>query len=231
MTRTSNYKFAALAGGLLSLAAAGTGVAQQSAAGERYARALAETDITARYNVQIEQQLRSQQQEITALEEQIAGLDATAVDVESMLQRMFDEFVQFVQNDVPFFKEERDRANSAAHGSHAERRRNDFGEIPSPHRGLSDRDGVWADDELVPPNIGGRPRRGDGALGRVALMYRSDRRRQRAARRAIGIKSRSGLFPDPDSAVAIEEALSIAKEEKAPDLIVVPVPAAQGGRS
>jgi sirohydrochlorin ferrochelatase len=36
---------------------------------------------------------------------------------------------------------------------------------------------------------------------------------------------------DADAAGAIEEALSIAKEERAPDLIVVPVPAAQGGRS
>ena len=36
---------------------------------------------------------------------------------------------------------------------------------------------------------------------------------------------------DPDYARAIEEALSIAKQEGAPDLITVPVPAPQGGRS
>ena len=63
MTRISNNKFAAVAGGLLSLAAAGAGVAQETG-GDRYARALAEADITARYNVQIEQQLRSQEEEI-----------------------------------------------------------------------------------------------------------------------------------------------------------------------
>ncbi len=36
---------------------------------------------------------------------------------------------------------------------------------------------------------------------------------------------------DPDYAREIEEALGIAKEEGAPDLIMVPVPAPQGGRS
>src|SRR5688572_20474576 len=108
MTRTSKNKYAVLAGGLLSMAAAGPGVAQDTG-GDRYARALAEAGITARYNTQIEQQLRSQEEEIASLEEQIAGLDSTAVDVQSMLQRMYDELVQFVQNDVPFFKEERDQ--------------------------------------------------------------------------------------------------------------------------
>src|SRR5262245_11620230 len=107
MTRISNNKLAAL-GGLLSLVAAGAGVAQETG-GERYARALADAAITQRYNTQIEQQLRSQEQEIASLEQQIAGLDATAVDVQGMLQRMYDELVTFVQNDVPFFKEERDQ--------------------------------------------------------------------------------------------------------------------------
>src|SRR6185503_13901641 len=102
MTRILNNKFAALAGGLLTLAATSTGLAQQTA-GDRYARTLAEADITARYNTQLEQQLRSQQEEIAALEREIAALDGTAVDVQPLLQRMFDGLVQFVANDVPFF--------------------------------------------------------------------------------------------------------------------------------
>ena len=107
MTRISNNKLAAIAGGLLSLVAAGAVVAQETG-GDRYARALAEAAITQRYNTQIEQQLRSQEQEIASLEQQIAGIDTTAVDVQTMLQRMYDDLVAFVQNDVPFFKEERD---------------------------------------------------------------------------------------------------------------------------
>jgi hypothetical protein len=38
------------------------------------------------------------------------------------------------------------------------------------------------------------------------------------------------FVPDPDSAAAIENALSIAKRS-AHDLIIVPIPAPQGGRS
>ena len=80
MTRISNNKLAAIACGLLSLAAAGVVVAQETG-GDRYARALADAAITQRYNAQIEQQLRSQEREIASLEQQIAGIDATAVDV------------------------------------------------------------------------------------------------------------------------------------------------------
>src|SRR5688572_12526600 len=106
MTRISNSRLAGIAFGLLSLAAAGVGAAQETG-GERYARALADAAITQRYNTHIEQQLRSQEREIASLEQQIEGLDATAVEVQAMLQRMYDELVTFVQNDVPFFKEER----------------------------------------------------------------------------------------------------------------------------
>ena len=91
MTCISNNKIAAVAGALLALGAASAVVAQQAAGGDRYARTLGDADITARYNVQIQQQLGSQQNEIAALEAQIAGLDATAVDVQALLQRMFDE--------------------------------------------------------------------------------------------------------------------------------------------
>src|SRR5689334_16344055 len=108
MTRTSNNKLSAMASGLLALALGSAAVAQDTG-GERYARAMADAAITARYNTQIEQQLRSQEQEIASLQQQIANMDMTAVDVQAMLQRMYDELKQFVDNDVPFFKEERDQ--------------------------------------------------------------------------------------------------------------------------
>src|SRR5687768_2645412 len=108
MTRTSNNNFIAIAGGLLTLAAASAAVAQETPA-DRYARSVADAEITARYNVQIEQQVQSQQAEITALEAQLATLETTALDVQPLLQRMFDELVEFVANDVPFFKNERDQ--------------------------------------------------------------------------------------------------------------------------
>jgi seryl-tRNA synthetase len=211
---------------LLAVAATSTGVAQETG-GDRYARTLAEAEITARYNVQIEQQLRSQEQEIAALEEQFVAIDSTAVDVQPLLQRMFDELVAFVASDVPFFKDERDQriqrlrelmANVDASPSEKFRRimeaytiEMEYGRTMSSYRQTL-ADGREA--EMV-------------RLGRVSLMYRT----VEDAESGYWDNERKEWVADPDSASAIEEALGIAKEERAPDLITVPVPAPQGGRS
>jgi hypothetical protein len=226
MTRLSNKKLAAVAGPLLALGVTGVGVAQQPSAADRYARALADADITARYNVQIEQQLRSQQQEIAALEQQIAGIDATALDVQPLLQRMFDELAAFVAADVPFFKEERDQRiqrlrelMTSVDASTSEKFRRimeayqievEYGRTMSAYKQTLT-DGREA--ELV-------------RLGRVTLLYRTTE-----GETGYWDNERKEWVPDPDAAAAIEEALAIATEERAPDLIVVPVPAPQGGRS
>jgi hypothetical protein len=211
---------------LLSMTAAGTAVAQQNG-GERYARALADAAITQRYNVQIEQLLRSQEQEIASLEQQVMNLDATAVDVQGMLTRMYDELVTFVTNDVPFFKEEREQRiqrlaelmqNLEASPSEKFRRLIEAYQIEMEYgRQMTAYRQTLADGreaEMV-------------RLGRVALMYRV----MDGSESGYWDNERREFVADPDSAAAIEEALSIAKEERAPDLIVVPVPAPQGGRS
>lgn len=226
MTRTSMKTFAAIVGGLLVTAAPGSGVAQESGAA-RYARTLAEADITARYNVQLEQTLQSQQAEIAGLEAQIAGLDGTAVDVQPLLQRMFDELVAFVASDVPFFKDERDArvqrlrdlmASVDASPSEKFRRLIEAYQIEMEYgRTMSFYKQTLADGreaEMV-------------RLGRVTLLYRT----VEGGETGYWDNASKQWVPDPDSADYIEEALSIAKEERAPDLIMVPVPAAQGGRS
>src|SRR5882672_1185539 len=105
MTRSrSNQALAALASRtIVAIGVIGMGsaaVAQDAAT--RYAQMLAGADITARYNVTIEQRLKSQQDEMASLEQQIAGIDATAAEVMPMLQKMFDQLAQFVAGDVPF---------------------------------------------------------------------------------------------------------------------------------
>jgi hypothetical protein len=225
MTRTWNNKFIAIAGGVL-LASSSMVVAQETAA-DRYARTLADAEITARYNEQIEQQLQSQQEEIAALEAQLAGIDATALDVQPLLQRMFDELVQFVANDVPFFKEERDQridrlrelmARVDASPSEKFRRIMEAYQIEMEYgRTMSSYRQTLADGreaEMV-------------RLGRVTLMYRT----VEGGETGYWDNERKTWVPDPGAARAIEEALAIAKEERAPDLIIVPVPAPQGGRS
>jgi hypothetical protein len=226
MTRISKRRFVAVAG-LLTIAATGSGVAQQQSGGDRYARTLAEAEITARYNVQLEQQVRSQEQEIAKLEQEIAALDGTAVDVQPLLQRMFDELVQFVADDVPFFKDERDRrigvlrelmASVDASASEKYRRLLEAYQIEMEYgRTMSAYKQALADGreaEMV-------------RLGRVSLMYRT----VEGGETGYWDNERKEWVADPDSAGQIEEALGIAKEERAADLIIVPVPAPQGGRS
>jgi hypothetical protein len=226
MTRISKKKFGAVAGGLLAAAAATTGVAQESG-GDRYARTLAEADITARYNVQIEQQLASQREEIAVLEQELAGIDATAVDVQPILQRMFDELVAFVAGDVPFFKEERDQR--------IERLRELMSNVDTPTSEKFRRlmEAYQIEMEYGRTMSSYRQTLADGReaemvrLGRVTLLYRTVEDEETG----YWDNERKEWVADPDSSAAIEEALGIAKEERAPDLIIVPVPAPQGGRS
>jgi hypothetical protein len=225
MTCISNKKLAAAMAGLLTMAATSVSVAQQTA-GDRYAQTLAEADITARYNTQIEQQLDHQQDEIAKLEQEIAALDGTAVDVQPLLQRMFDDLSQFVTNDVPFFKEERDvrierlrelMGSVEASASEKFRRLIEAYQIEIEYgRTMSSYKQTLADGreaEMV-------------RLGRVSLMYRTP-----DGETGYWDNQSKQWVADPDAAGSIEDALSIAKEEKAPDLIIVPVPAPQGGRS
>jgi len=228
MMRSSSNKtfiaarsFAAL--GLLG--AASVAVAQD--ASTRYAQILSAADITARYNVTIQQQLSSQEGEIASLQEQIAGLDATAADVQPMLEKMFTEFEAFVSADVPFFAAERkarvDRLRELMNqvdASMSEKFRRlleaytiemEYGRTMDSYRAMLT-DGREADFVR---------------LGRVSLMYRT----VDGEESGYWDNQQKTWVPDPDHARAIEEALRIAKQEQAPDLITVPVPAPQGGRS
>ena len=225
MTRISNYRF--VAAGLLAAAITSGAFAQQPSAGERYARALAEVDIAARYNTQIEQLIRSQQSAITAIEQEIGGLDATAAAVEPMLQKMFTQLEEFVKGDVPFFATER--------AARIEKLRDTMARVDASPGERFRRlvEGYQIEMEYGRTMSSYKGKLGDGRdvefvrLGRVSLFYRT----------ADGMESgywdqqQKTWVPDRNSARAIEQALAIAKEQKAADLIVVPVPVPQGGRS
>ncbi|HVY64896.1 MAG TPA: DUF3450 domain-containing protein [Gammaproteobacteria bacterium] len=226
MTRI--WKYPRVAGGLLAVALTGSALAQQQpTGGDRYARTLAEAEITARYNTQIEQQLRSQQGEIAALEQQIAGLDATAEAVEPLLQKMYTQLDEFVKNDVPFFPAER--------AQRMERLRDLMARVDAP---ASERFRRLLEAYQIEMEYGRtmsayKDKLADGReaefvrLGRVSLFYRT----MDGGETGYWDNQKKSWVPDRDSARAIEQALAIAKEQRAPDLIVVPVPAAQGGRS
>jgi septal ring factor EnvC (AmiA/AmiB activator) len=204
-----------------------TGVSAAQDAGTRYARLLSEADITARYNSTLEAQLQSQQQEMAALQAQIAGMDATAAEVPGMLQKMFDQLDAFVAADVPFLAKERaDRVSrlrdlmGQTDKSPGEKYRRlleaytiemEYGRTMEAYHGTLN-DGREVDFVR---------------LGRVSLMYKTVEGNE------VGYwdQQQKTWVAAPEYQRSIDLALRIAKQTIAPDLITVPVPAPQGGKS
>jgi len=204
-----------------------TGVSAAQDAGARYAKLLQDADITTRYNASLEAQLQSQQNEMASLQAQIAGMDATAAEVPAMLQKMFDQLDAFVAADVPFLAKERaDRVSrlrdlmGQSDKTAGEKFRRlleaytiemEYGRTMEAYHGTLN-DGREADFVR---------------LGRVSLMY------QTADGTEVGYwdQQKKAWVMAPEYKRSIELALRIAKQTVAPDLITVPVPAPQGGKS
>lgn len=228
MTRSpSNKKLTARAGQALAaigLLCIGCSAAAQDA-GTRYAQMLSAAEITARYDATVEQQLRSQQMEIAALEQQIAEIDATAADLQPLLQRMFDELVQFVEADVPFLAKERNQR--------IERLRDVMSQLETPPGEKFRRilEAYTIEMEYGRTLDSYREMLSDGReaefvrLGRVSLLYRT----VDGEESGYWDQDKKMWIPAPEYRRAIEAALRIAKQEVAPDLITVPVRAPGAG--
>jgi len=203
--------------------------AQDSSAGERYAKMMADSESLARYNEQLSSQLKSQESQVAEFELQLAEMDATAAQVTPLIQKMFDSLEAFLAVDLPFLdptqagpdtrqeRIERIRGLMANEGaSNAERYRRlleayqievEYGRTMVSYKGKLT-DGREADFVRV---------------GRVSLMYRT----------ADGEESGYWDAQQKKWVVAneynkaIENAILIATKEMAPDLVTVPVPAPQ----
>jgi hypothetical protein len=204
-----------------------TGVSAAQDAGTRYAKLLAEADITARYNTALEAQLQSQQGEMASLQAQIAGMDATAAEIPGMLEKMFAQLEAFVAADVPFLAKERaDRVS---------RLRDLMGQADKPagekFRRLLEAYTIEMEYGRTMDSYQGQLSDGRDAdfvrLGRISLLYRT------ADGNEVGYwdQQQKTWVAAPEYKRSIELALRIAKQTVAPDLITVPVPAPQGGKS
>jgi septal ring factor EnvC (AmiA/AmiB activator) len=229
MTRSSSNKklIANASRGLVALGLLATGcIAAAQDAGTRYAQMLSNADITTRYDAAIQQQIASQQTEIAALEKQIAEMDATAAEFQPMLQKMFDDLVAFVEADVPFLAKER--------AARIDRLRDLMSHLETPPGEKYRRilEAYTIEMEYGRTLDSYREMLSDGReadfvrLGRVSLMYRT----VDGTESGYWDNQRKTWVPAPEYTRAIEEALKIAKQEGAPDLITVPVPA-PGARS
>lgn len=203
---------------------AGTAGAQDAA--NEYAELMADVDSFTRYNQQIEQLLASQQAKIASFAAQIGGLEGTAAAMVPLIRKMFANLERFVANDLPFLVEERTaridtlRLLMEEEDALSEKFRRlleayqieiEYGRTMDAYPGKLDdgRDVFFVH------------------LGRVSLMYRTTD----GSETAYWDADTGSWVVDPDYARAVEEALQMAEEAVAPDLVTLPVPAAEETRS
>jgi chromosome segregation ATPase len=224
----SNKKLASARRALAALGLAGiVSVALAQDTANRYAQLLKEAEIATRYNAHIEQLLQSQESEISSLEAQLATMDETVLEVPNLLQRMFDDLEQFVSSDLPFLRQERTERIARlrelmdqvdAMPSEKYRRLMEAYQIEMEYGRTMD----FYRDTLA-----------DGReaefvkLGRVSLMYQT----LDGTETGYWDRQQGTWVVDDRYAEAVETAIRMANNEGARELLTIPVPAAQEGRS
>lgn len=208
---------AALASALLAAGAAGTAVAQQ--AGSEYAEVMAEVDRYSQFNANLEQLLQSQQRDIASLTQQIDSLEGTAEQVQPLVEKMFAELERFVASDLPFLAEERSRRIDTLRTLMAEE-----GALAEKFRRLLEAYTIEVEYgrtmQAYPGKIDGRDVQFIH-LGRVSLMYRTTDGEETG----YWDRNSKSWVVDASYTRAVEEAIRMAEEVLAPDLVTLPVPA------
>lgn len=216
MTLKGWYRFggAALVSAML---AAGTAVAQD--AGSEYADVMAEVDRYSQFNTHLEQLLQSQQRDIESLTQQIAALEGTAAQVQPLVEKMFAALEQFVANDLPFLAEERSKRIDTLRVQMQEE-----GALAEKFRRLLEAYTIEVEYgrtmQAYPGEIDGREVQFIH-LGRVSLLYRTTDGEETG----YWDRNSKSWVADSDYARAVEEAIRMAEEALAPDLVTLPVPA------
>jgi hypothetical protein len=191
-----------------------------------YRTRLKQIDALRIYNSQMEQLIASQDLEMASLRRQIDDVEVVGRGVTPLMLKMIDALDAFVALDVPFLKEE--RATRVQHlrelmgradVTNAEKYRrileayqieNDYGRTIEAYRGTL-ADGRTVDFLRV---------------GRIALVYQTLDADELAV---WDQETEDWIELDSSYRTAIKQGLRIARKQSAPDLIRLPLPAAQAG--
>jgi len=197
----------------------------QDAAG-KYGQTMAELDSLTRYNEQLQEQVTSQEAEMASIQNQLTEIEVTNREVLPLMERMVDYLESFVAADTPFLLDERTKRVAAlrelmprADVAISEKYRRileayqielEYGSTLDSYEGvLSDANGERT-VEFV-------------RLGRVSLLYKT----LDGGEAGYWNAENKGFVQDNTYVEAIEDALAVARQEGAPDLLRVPVPAPQ----
>ena len=191
-----------------------------------YAQALAELDSLNKYNDQLQEQVGAQETEMASIQTQLTEIETTNREVLPLMERMVSTLDQFVQADIPFSLEERTnrvrvlvdlmgRADVAISEKYrrileAYQIELEYGRTLAAYEGSL---GQGADARTVQ----------FVQLGRVALMYQT----LDDGETGYWDASARQWVVSPEIKENVEQALSVARAEGAPELLHVPVPAPQ----
>jgi hypothetical protein len=189
-----------------------------------YAQASADAESLKRYNEQLGEQVKSQAEEIASVEKQLIDIETTNREVQPLMQQMVDTLDQFVALDIPFLADERRERVQSLKDMMV---RADV-TISEKYRRILEAYQIELEYGRTLDAYEGRIGLGEDArtvefvrLGRVSLMYRTIDGSE-TGYWDIGKKE---WVVDASYKEAIEEALRVARQDGAPDLLVVPVPA------
>ena len=193
----------------------------------RYSTTLRQIDAMGVYNHQMRGLIGSQEVELASLEDQLDRVQLVGRSVTPLMLRMIEAIEAFVSLDVPFLKKERAERIAAlrsligrADVSNAEKYRtimeayqieNEYGRTIEAYRSTIERDGDKKTVDFL-------------RFGRIALVY------QTLDGGESGVwdqQHQEWLLLDDSYRTSIRAGLRIARKQLAPDLIRLPLPAAQ----
>jgi uncharacterized protein DUF3450 len=198
-------------------------------ASARFQQATADAESLERFNRQLEEQVRMQNEEVASIEKQLVDIETTTREVQPLMLRMVDTLAEFIRLDVPFYLDDRmarlnelkdlmPRADIVISEKYrkileAYQIELDYGQIFTTYEGKL---GTGPDARTVE----------FAQLGRVSLMYRT----LDGSETGYWDQQKREWVADPSYREAIERAIEVAKGGD-PDLLTVPVPPPQEVRS
>ena len=187
-----------------------------------YRATLRETESLRRYNEQLELQIKSQEEELTSITQQIADIERTNREIYPLMQRMIETVEQFVALDVPFLLEERTKRIATlkeimnrADVSTAEK-----------YRRILEAYTVEMEYGRTLEAYEGKLGEGEAArtvnflrIGRAGLMYQT----LDGDETGYWDADKKGWVEDDDYDDAVKHGLKIARKQTAPDLLIAPM--------
>jgi len=191
---------------------------------------MTEAESFEKYNEQLSAQVRSQVDEIASIEQQLVDIETTNREVQPLMDKMVRALDQFIALDVPFLIEERTARVSNLKNIMA---RSDV-TISEKYRLILEAYQIELEYGRTLEAYAGTLNAGDERrtvefvrLGRLSLMYRT----LDGSETGYWDAGNKQWVVDNSYAAAIEQAIRVANQDGAPELLTVPVPAPQEDQS